>query len=395
MNAFFPLADLGLERSPAAERGLVAWAIVIGTAAAFACLLATRRGGWLNAATPAGPLSPDRGWPFMKRVLLGVAQVGAGVLAVYALARWVGPPQGRPEGWHLIRPPHEVTVLAQQGDVIWAGGREGLFAVDRRSLARVEKPSLKAKDLRGVKALLAEGDVLWIGCRQGLYRCEQDRFELSAPSHQPDLGPVGAVRRTRDGALWVGVRGGAWRVVDGSWHWFGNAEGLSVPGVDVIYEDREGNLWFGSNDPEATALYRRRVNEGKFVDGGEGLTSHAVNDLMEDREGTLWIATGFGARGGAARFDGQGWMPCPDIPDIAREKIRSLFEDSRQRLWFASEYNGVAIRGGGAWKRLLLRDGLPGSEVKDVVEDEDGTLWLATELGLGCLRSLAWPAASE
>jgi ligand-binding sensor domain-containing protein len=385
------LADLGLERNPNAQRGLVVWSLIVIACALLTLWLATRPGGMLNRKANK-PLATGevtgRGWPFMKRTLLNVAQLFVGLLAVYGLMRIAEPRTTRPAGWYLLSPPHEATVLALQGNIVWAGGKEGLFAIDRQTFAVHDIPPLKARDLRGVRALLAENDALWIGCRQGLFCYRQSKVEPVIPNERVDIGPVNALRRARDGALWIGVREGAWRFDSQSveWRWFGSSEGLILPSVDVIYQDREGSLWFASNEPEAAGLFR---SDGSgFSNQGAGLISNAVNGLIEDHTGVLWVATGFGTHGGAATFTKDKWLPLGDIPGVSGEKIRSLFEDSQHNLWFCSEYNGVAIRRGDAWKRLTEKQGLPGSELKDLLQDETDTLWLATERGLGCLRSL-------
>jgi ligand-binding sensor domain-containing protein len=388
------LADLGLERNPNAERGLVVWSLVVISVALLTLRLAMRRGGMLSnmASNRRERMDDDmaHGWPFMRRTLLNVVQLLAGVLVVYALARIAEPRAERPAGWHLVCPPHEASALALHGNILWAGGKEGLSAVDRQSLTVLDIRPLKARDLRGVRALIAEDDALWIGCRQGVFCYRHGQLERVAPRDGKDLGPVTALCRARDGALWIGTREGTWRVdlKAGEWRWFGHSEGLPLPSVDVIYQDRGGALWFGSNDPEAGGIFRSDERDWKFSDRSSGLSSHAVNGLMEDHTGVLWVATGFSTHGGAARFAGDKWLPLADIPGLSGEKIRSMFEDSRHYLWFCSEYNGVAIRRGDGWKRITQREGLPGSEVKDLLEDEYGTLWLATERGLGCLRSL-------
>jgi ligand-binding sensor domain-containing protein len=385
------LADLGLERNPNAERGLVVWSLVVICFALLTLWLATRRSGVLNRVASKSRDKADNvmhGWPFMKATLLNVAQLLAGLLAVYALVRVTEPRPKRPAGWYLICPPHEATVLARQGNTLWAGGKEGLYAVDRQSLGPLDIGRLKARDLRGVRALLAEDDVLWIGCRQGVFRYRHGTLEPVAPPDGRDVGPITALYRGRDRALWIGVSEGAWRVDNQSaeWRWFGRSDGLALPSVDVIYQDRDGNLWFGSSEPESAGLFRFDGRE--FVNTSVGLINHAVNGLMQDHDGVLWVATGFSIRGGAAFLAKDKWQWMKDIPGISGEKIRSLFEDSRHNLWFCSEYNGVAIRSCNGWKRISQKEGLPGSEVKDFIEDENGTLWLATERGLGCLRSL-------
>jgi hypothetical protein len=390
------IADLGLERNSNVERGLVVWSAVVVGFALLTLTLAMRRSGRLRISDSkaADAIRGDRGqgWPFMKRALLGAAQVLGGVTVVYILAQLLTPRIERPLGWHLVTPPHEAGALALRKGIVWVGGREGLFSFDRRTLASADIAELKSRDLRGVRSLLAEGEALWIACKQGLFRLHDQKLERIAPRDDRDLGPVSAIYRASDRALWIGVRGGAWRIdaANNEWRWFGRSDGLVLPGVDVIYEDRGGNLWLGSSDPEATGLFRAKGN-WKFVDQSDGLTSLAVNHMREDRAGNLWVATGFGGRGAAARLEENGWVLLEDLPGLKGEKIRSLFEDSRGRFWYCSEYNGVAIRAGDEWHRITLKDGLPGTEVKAMLEDDDGTFWLATERGLGCLRQLQWP----
>ena len=73
-----------------------------------------------------------------------------------------------PDGWKIIRPPHDVMALAIQGDTIWAGGKEGVIGLDRNS-------GLVITELTGVppmtyvRALLVDRQgALWIGHPAGL-----------------------------------------------------------------------------------------------------------------------------------------------------------------------------------------------------------------------------------
>jgi ligand-binding sensor domain-containing protein len=387
------LADLGLERSRYAERGLALWAVLASVFAFLTLWMATRRGGLFRK--PTVPIGADRsssrggarGWPFMKQTLLGVAQLLTGVLTIYAVGRMIEPSPQRPAGWFLMSPPHEVRVLARQGDVIWAGGQEGLFAFERQTLQPIVETVLQTKDLRDVRGLWSVGETLWIGCRAGLFKYEFHRLVQVVPPGIDDLGPVTAMCGAKDDTFWVGAGSTLWRLEQGKWARFGPREGLVLPSVDVIYKTSSGALWVGSNKPEARAVFRFEPVQGRFLSDGAGLRSFAVNDLLEDRSGVLWAGTGFGIRGSAAQRVNGHWEELPEIPGIHGQKVRSLFEDSQQRLWFCSEFDGVALRNGNRWRHITLKDGLPGAEVKDVLADQAGTLWLATERGLGCLRN--------
>src|ERR1700726_4095220 len=84
------LADLGLERNPNAERGLVVWSVVVVLCSLLTLWLATRPGGVLSKKVSKHPPTTSqvaRGSPFMRATLLNVAQLLTGLLTVYALVR--------------------------------------------------------------------------------------------------------------------------------------------------------------------------------------------------------------------------------------------------------------------------------------------------------------------
>jgi len=69
-----------------------------------------------------------------------------------------------------VRPPGEISCVALAGDTLYAGGLEGAWAIDMRTLA-VTRPAFAAKvDVGHVRALLRSGDVLWVGHERGLTR---------------------------------------------------------------------------------------------------------------------------------------------------------------------------------------------------------------------------------
>lgn len=56
-------------------------------------------------------------------------------------------------GWQVIRPPHDVSALAIQGVLIWAGGSDGVYELDLIS-GQVVKKLESHVPLSYVKALL-------------------------------------------------------------------------------------------------------------------------------------------------------------------------------------------------------------------------------------------------
>jgi ligand-binding sensor domain-containing protein len=308
-------------------------------------------------------------------------QFAAVIAAAAGLARLAGPVATRlqqrrlPPGWRLVRPPHEVSALALQGEIVWAGGAGGLFAIHRRT-GEVRRPA-GAPRMTYVRDLLpAHG--LWVAHREGVSRMENGAWRTWTPA----AGPFTALCRTPDGLLWAGgeralavLENGAWRVVTTS-------EKLNLAGIDAIVRDSSGALWIASSAPTGGGLVRYDGVAFENWTGRRELPHPSVSAVFEARDGTLWFATGFGRRGGAASLKAGVWRTLTRNDGLAGDKVRSIYEDRNGSLWVGSEYDGIAVLRGAEARVFTPGDGLSGWEVKEMLEDQDGVYWLATEDGV-------------
>ena len=167
----------------------------------------------------------------------------------------------------------------------------------------------------------------------------------------------------------------------------------------------------------------------RIVGSAQGLPASDNKALALDHEGYLWIATA----DGLARFDGIGmrvWRYDPDDPrGLPGNNIQALHVDRHDRIWFAIESGGIAMldapnrdlhlyrkadhprigsddtwtitsRGDDLWfgtydagvhrmqadgriTRWTAKDGLPSDTILSLAFDAAGTLWVATDNGLG------------
>ncbi len=318
--------------------------------------------------------------------ILGLVLLGMALLAV--LARLSVPETKMPEGWVVIRPPVEISDLAVQGGVLWAGGRDGLVSVDRATY-QVSPPPGQAPDFRYVKGLLVDRrDALWVAHAEGVSR--YDGRDWSSVPEANDLlgGPATALWEDRQGTIWVGGEKGVVKLAPGRPRLLTVSDGLAAPSVDVIFEDREGTMWFGSASPTHGGLASFDGTAWRSYSTREGLAHNSINAIIQDRTGALWLACGFHDRGGASRLADGVWTSLYRKDGLAGEKVRSIFEDREGRLWFGSEYDGVAIYDGAKWRILTPVEGLASWEVKKIVQDPEGVFWLGTLDGLSRIPSL-------
>ncbi|MGA9750692.1 MAG: two-component regulator propeller domain-containing protein [Acidobacteriota bacterium] len=303
-------------------------------------------------------------------------------------------------GLSVIRPPSEVSALALQGDEVWAGGKEGLYLIDRRS-ARLVRRMEPPRPITYVRALLADpAGVLWVGYGEGLASFDGESWRFFGRADGLPDERVNCLLRDHLGRLWAGTWGGAAVLEGGRWSVLTRADGLLEDMVNVMAEDDEGGLWFGSYvAPRGGLSYDRGTNWSRFTTAS-GLPHNAVNAIVQDGAGGLWVATGFYDRGGLCRIErsGEGWSITRVMTEregLPGPKARSLFQDRAGVLWLGSEYDGMAILRDGRWGYLRMEDGLSAPETKAVAQDADGTLWLGTSDGVTVIRGEALPGVVE
>jgi signal transduction histidine kinase/ligand-binding sensor domain-containing protein len=165
------------------------------------------------------------------------------------------------------------------------------------------------------------------------------------------------------------------------------ADGLKGSLFYRMFEDSKGNLWISTHerDERDDGLTILKASEDKFrifseSDGfpeGKSLASFA-----EDASGTAWL--GF-YQGGLARFrDGRFEEIKGDLPAAF---ITALHFDRKGRLWIASTQSGVSrVDDPNAaelnFTRLTTGNGLSSNNVRSLVEDENGDIYVGTARGV-------------
>ncbi len=323
------------------------------------------------------------------------------IVLVAAAAACATAPGKKISGITVVRPPHEVSAIATQGEILWAGGREGVFKIDlktARLAGRLEPP----RPVTYVRALLVDANgALWIGYGEGLLAWDGGSWRsYSQKDGLPD-GRVNCLLQDHSGRIWAGTWGGAACLENDRWSVIRKTEGLCDDMVNVMMEDRDGGLWFGSYVAPTGGLSLLGT-DGKWRRWtvADGLPHNNINYLFQDSGGAVWAATGFLDRGGACCFEKRGdkWNLDRVIErkdGLAGDKCRSVFQDHHGVYWFGSEYDGTARFDGQRWRVLTESDGFSGQEAKVVAEDRYGALWFATNDGVTRLGPEALQALSN
>ncbi len=298
-----------------------------------------------------------------------------------------------PEGWQILLYGENVMDMVEQGDVIWAGTRNGVYLIDRRKAEIIERMEFCREITYVTSILLDDEGTLWVSYENGLVTWDGEKHEYYNSDNALPDDRANFVTQDREGNIWVGTWGGAAYYDGDTWHTITTEDGLSVDMVNVIMEDSLGNFWFGAYNVRGGAVsIAKQDGTWQYFTMDNGIPNNNVTGFWELEEGTVWVGTGFYNRGGAARFvfeeGGYRLEKTLEKEDgLAGEKVRSLFHDNLGNLWFGSEFDGIAVIDETKMEQLNFTvltedDGLSHNEVLSIMQDVDGDMWLGTLDGI-------------
>ena len=327
----------------------------------------------------------------LKNITIGLFFISVIVGAVYWGNLKAQKEIVRPPGWQIIRPPHDVYCLLFDGDIVWAGGRDGVVSVDRKTGETVKKLPDDAvfSYVRGLH--VDKSATLWIAHNKGLTTYDGKIFFTHNTTNGFPDNRVNMIMEDSRGRVWVGTQAGV-AVREGErWRVLTKEDGLLDNNVNVILEDNDGGMWFGSYAAPAGGLSYLKDGNWQYFSTGNGLPHNNVSTLFQDRDGFVWVGTGLFKRGGAAQLKKtlDGWQIHKTLSKrdgLAGEKARSIFQDKDGMFWFGSEYSGLAFFDKGKKRVITDKDGLSDPEVKMIKQDTDGDVWLATHNGLTLIK---------
>lgn len=109
-----------------------------------------------------------------------------------------------------------------------------------------------------------------------------------------------------------------------------------------------------------------------------GLPTGEANDILQTSDGYIWI----GSYGGLIRYDGTEFRNYSAEGILPSSSVRSIFEDSKQRLWIGTNDAGVFIMENG---EVVKPEGQPADTflcVRAFAEAPDGTIYAASTTGV-------------
>ncbi|MDO9254916.1 MAG: two-component regulator propeller domain-containing protein [Bacteroidales bacterium] len=326
-------------------------------------------------------------------------------------------------------PDNIVLSLKLVGTEIWAGMQDaGICKVDIRTF-KISVPKASEKWQNGpVTDIVAGNNWMWVSTeRYGIIGIESSSGNINGNYTSYDglnISRISHMYADKQGNYWIAAGSQLLLSLGYDLIQYISPEKPNGDNIHSLLINREGTIWYSNDDGLfSTDKQSRQKNEIKLpIDK----RTHVIS-LYEDDRGYIWAGT-FGSglycidpkskriklfsepdglsNGNILSISGKGnqlWLAtlggayfCNMAGDPFAEGskhvfinygekqfpgnnyIYSVFIDSRDRVWFGTDGNGITMLGKGRFTSFDKAQGLKSNVVYSIAEDSDGHIWFST-----------------
>ncbi len=319
----------------------------------------------------------------------------------------------------------------------WIGTRGGLYTYSKSHgvTGFYRHDDRKPRSLSNNSILCVYNDKqgeTWIGTRGGLNLLAKSKqvfhnfSALPGDNHYLNSSIIYAFWIDKNQNIWIGTEDGGINIYNpatGTYRYMisdeKNSNSISQNCIKAFQDDGEGKLWVGTylGGVDVVDLQTSKISHFKHnPDVSGSLSDNRVWDICADRNGEIWVATSRGIDkyskkshlfihypqiNGDAQViwietDSNGNIWFGSLNEIIvynseentvkrfSERSKSMYEDSKKRIWIATLDKGIAIYSatGGPLKYYNEADGLANNQALCIEEDNQNNLWISTTNGL-------------
>ncbi len=282
------------------------------------------------------------------------------------------------------------------------------------SLVPFSEPAL-AREAKGVRSIMEDSQgKLWVGTEGGgLYLYDAEKKSVQTFLYEQGGGLllsnyITGILEDKDKNIWLGYGGSNFYAnIGGLTKWKTSSNQYVRYDIhSICAPDFRDIKIFDLIQAEDGSIWISTENGIKYLDPVTGMVKHylyyatdstyksKISDgwayqIFEDKYHFNWVGLGSVAINRINPQTGEFtyYNVNPNhITDLTSHSVRSIYQDSKDRLWFGTSGGGLCLFDyeTETFSAYTMRDGLPSNSIYSIEEDSRGRLWMGTGYGLSC-----------
>ena len=151
--------------------------------------------------------------------------------------------------------------------------------------------------------------------------------------------------------------------------------------ITALYEDSYGYLWIGTS---GKGIFRMNILSGNFIKiKGDPRIEKASILSIAGKGDDLWFAgldgvTKCRIENGDKENASLRFTEIDEVESFGKNYIYCIYIDSRDRVWFGTDGEGLIVYDQGKCTAYTVKDGLKSNVIYSVTEDPSGNIWFST-----------------
>lgn len=292
---------------------------------------------------------------------------------------------------------------------VWIGSFDaGIYFLDNNKKAfrlfqfNYSKNGLKNNNIRSMFQD-SDGDI-WIGTKVDGCLSKFDpskgtfeHFEHDANNTESlNDGYVLCITELKPGYILAGTLQGGLNVLDKKTGKFkhvthdpSNTNTVSNSAIYSLLKDSKGRAWIGTGWAGVDVFNENMTKLHSFHHKPEdpsSLLGNRIRSIFEDRGHHIWIGTDAGLN--RYNEDSKSFKRFysfeNDTNSLSHSDVSCIYEDTKGRFWVATQGGGLNLvdREKESFVHYTEKDGLASNNIRGMVEDDSGNLWLSTTNGI-------------
>ena len=284
---------------------------------------------------------------------------------------------------------------------VWVGSSKGITKINLKDGISIKYNN----DIIGesiedsISKILCDNEYIWIGTsNSGMYKLNTVNLELEKMNIDNKKLPdnsINALLKDKNGILWIGTNSGLikYNIENDYYTLFSKKESDRYSLVDDevcdIIQDKSGLIWVGTYAGVSMFEQENKIEYYKADPSARiSLNENVIHGIYEDNEELLWIGSN---NKGVNIFDRKNNIMY-DFSDIVKEQNLSNnsindIQGYGEKIFIATD-NGLNIYDKNTKKLKIYteEDGLNSKNIRDLMYDEEGFLWIGTQNGFNILN---------